>query len=101
MGHIVLCPFTVHHLGMDPFDATPSIADVAGYSRLQVSHCGAIVEFPFRFLPHRPLRQMRFRCARCGVSLSAAEAGAAWTWDGAANKLGDGPQPIRWDEISA
>lgn len=85
---------------MDPLDATPSIADVVGYSRLRVSHCRAIVEFPFRFLPPRPLRQMRFRCARCGARLSAAEASAEWTWDGAGNKYGDGPQPIPWDSVS-
>lgn len=41
----------MHHPGMDPLDATPSIADLAGYSRLRVTHRGAIIEFPFRFLP--------------------------------------------------
>lgn len=85
---------------MDPLDATPSIAHAAGYVRVRVTRCGGTTEFPIRFLPARQLRAMRFRCKRCGTSLSAEEAGARWTWQGEASLRGDGPKPTPWEEIT-
>ena len=96
---IVPDPFRYILVHMDPLYATPSIAEAAGYIRVRVMHCGSVTEFPFRFLPERPLREMRFRCKRCGARLSAEEAGARWTWQGETSLRGDGPKPTLWEDI--
>ncbi len=60
-------------------DATPRDAARFEYEAVEVYHCQLIVHVPLAKLPSRPLREMRFRCRRCGVTLSAEEAGARWT----------------------
>lgn len=85
---------------MDPLDATPQIARDAGYRWVRLTHCRHIVQIPLEWLPPRPLREMRFRCKRCGIGISAGEAGAEWAWMGEANLRGDGPKPLPWDSVS-
>ncbi|MFG1454459.1 hypothetical protein V5F44_19725 [Xanthobacter sp. V2C-8] len=84
---------------MDALDATPDITARAGYAWVRVTHCRSIIQIPIRWLPARPLREMRFRCKRCGTLLSASAARAEWAWLGEADKRGDGPKPVPWDEV--
>ena len=60
-------------------DATPADAARFEYEVVAVYHCQLTVHVPLRMLPARPLREMRFRCQRCGAVLTAEEAGAKWT----------------------
>lgn len=64
---------------MDSLDATPSIARSYEYEGVMVYHCQLYVVLWLKWLPEKPLREFRFRCQRCGASLSAIEAGAEWT----------------------
>lgn len=60
-------------------DATPADAARFQYEAVAVYHCQLTVHLWLKGLPARPLREMRFRCQRCGESLSAEEAEARWT----------------------
>lgn len=60
-------------------DATPADAARFEYEAVAVYHCRLAVHVPLTKLPARPLREMRFRCQRCGTLLSADDAGATWT----------------------
>jgi len=63
---------------MDPADLTPRQARAASYDHVLVHHCQMTVVVWADGLPARPLSEMRFRCSRCGSSLTAAQAGARW-----------------------
>lgn len=49
------------------------------FEAVEVYHCRLAVQLPLGFLPDKPLREMRFRCRRCGALLSHQEARAKWT----------------------
>lgn len=85
---------------MDPLDATPDLAARAGYAWVRLSHCGHIVLIPTRMLPARRLRDMRFRCERCGVLLEAEHANARWTWQYEGCAGWRGPKPRPWAEVT-
>ena len=59
-------------------DATPADAARFEYEAVLIYHCRLYVEMPLQRLPPRPLRKMRFRCKRCGASLTAEAAKAQW-----------------------
>ncbi|WP_454917256.1 hypothetical protein [Xanthobacter sediminis] len=82
---------------MDPLDATPAIAERAGYERLDLRHCAHIVQIPIRMLPNRRLRDMQFRCKRCGALLEPEHVNARWTWQYENSPRRGGPEPTPWD----
>ena len=59
-------------------DLSPPQAAGAGYEYLYVYHCRMIAHLRLDRLPDRPLSRMRFRCQRCGQTLSPEIAQASY-----------------------